>query len=205
MYRTMHCAAIFILIAEILPARLFLIFCHVEQMVYELVYAFVLRRRYRHDGDAELIFQAVDEYCTAITSHLIHHVERDDHRHVQLYELHCEQQVALYVRRVYDIYETLRLFVQYEFARDDFFVCVWRYGVYARQICHKRISMATYHTVLAIDRDAWEVADVLVRAGQLVEKRGLAAVLVASERERERDAIRQRGLMELVMVFAFFA
>ena len=44
--------------------------------------------------------------------------------------------------------------------------------------------------VLAIDRDAREVADVLVRARELVEQRGLAAVLVAHQREGERAGLR---------------
>ena len=44
--------------------------------------------------------------------------------------------------------------------------------------------------VLAVDRDAREVADVLVRAGQAVEQRGLAAVLVAGKRKGDGLALR---------------
>ena len=52
--------------------------------------------------------------------------------------------------------------------------------------------MPADRAVLAVDRDAREVADVLVRAGELVEKRRLAAVLVAREREAQRHAAGQR-------------
>ena len=59
--------------------------------------------------------------------------------------------------------------------------------------------------VLAVHRDAGEVAHVLVRPGQLVEQRGLAAVLVAHERERERRALGQGVLLGAVMELAALA
>ncbi len=41
----------------------------------------------------------------------------------------------------------------------------------------------TYLTGLLVDRDAREIAHVLVGARELVEQRGLAAVLIAGERK----------------------
>ena len=48
--------------------------------------------------------------------------------------------------------------------------------------------MALDLAVLAVDRDAGEVAHMLVRARKLVEQRGLSAVLVARQRELQRIA-----------------
>ena len=42
----------------------------------------------------------------------------------------------------------------------------------------------------------------LVRAGELVEQRRLAAVLIARQRKGEHGAVRQRILVRLIVVFA---
>ena len=51
--------------------------------------------------------------------------------------------------------------------------------------------MALDDAVFAVNRDAWEVAHMLVGPGQLVEKRGLAAVLVADKRKGEGRIVGQ--------------
>jgi len=51
--------------------------------------------------------------------------------------------------------------------------------------------MASHLAILAVDRDAGEVAHVLVGPGQLVEERGLSAVLVACQCKGERCALRR--------------
>ena len=51
--------------------------------------------------------------------------------------------------------------------------------------------MAADDAVLAVDRDTGEIAYMLVGAGELVEERGLAAVLVAYQREGERGPLRK--------------
>ena len=50
-------------------------------------------------------------------------------------------------------------------------------------------------TVLAADRHAWEIADVLVRAGELVEEGGLAAVLLSRQGKGEYLALGQGMLV----------
>ena len=52
--------------------------------------------------------------------------------------------------------------------------------------------MAAQLALLFVDSDAGEVADMLICACELVEQRGLAAVLVAGERKGNRRALRQR-------------
>ena len=65
--------------------------------------------------------------------------------------------------------------------------------------------MALDRAVLAVHRDAGEVADMLVRAGDLVEQRRFAAVLVADQRKGEGRAVRQRIAAAFRVIFAALA
>ena len=65
--------------------------------------------------------------------------------------------------------------------------------------------MAADHAVLAVHRHAGEVADVLVGAGQLIEKRRLTAVLVADEGKAQHRSVRQRIAAALRMELSFLA
>ena len=64
--------------------------------------------------------------------------------------------------------------------------------------------MLAYDSVLAVHRDPGEVAHVLVGTGELIEKGGLAAVLVAYKGEAEGRALGQSVLVILGMVFSSF-
>ena len=59
--------------------------------------------------------------------------------------------------------------------------------------------MTAQLALLLVDSDAREVADVLICACELVEQRGLAAVLVAGERKGDRRALGQ-GLAKVADV-----
>ena len=166
---------------------------HMQGVVHQLGRALVLGRRDGDDGDAQQLL------------HLVHHVEGQHHGHAQLHELHRQVQVALDVRGVHDVDDAARALVQQETARDHLLARVRRHGVDARQVGDERLGMALDAAVLAIHRHAGKVAHVLVRAGQLVEQRGLAAVLVAHEREGERRALRQRVLARPVVELAALA
>ena len=77
--------------------------------------------------------------------------------------------------------------------RHDLLAGVGRQGVDAGQVGDRGLGVAAHRAVLAVDGDAGEVADVLVGAGELVEQRRLAAVLVAGEAEEQRLALGNRG------------
>ena len=64
--------------------------------------------------------------------------------------------------------------------------------------------MAADGAAFAVDGDAGEIAHMLIGAGQLVEKGGLAAVLVAGQGKGEGRAVGQRILVGLDVVFAVF-
>ena len=59
-------------------------------------------------------------------------------------------------------------------------------------------------TVFSVDSDTGEVTHMLVGTCQLVEKGGLAAVLLSSKSEGQFGAFGQRCLMGLVVIDAFF-
>lgn len=178
---------------------------HMQGVVHQLGRALVLGRRDGDDGDAQQLLHLVHVDGAAVALHLVHHVEGQHHGHAQLHELHRQVQVALDVRGVHDVDDAARALVQQETARDHLLARVRRHGVDARQVGDERLGMALDAAVLAIHRHAGKVAHVLVRAGQLVEQRGLAAVLVAHEREGERRALRQRVLARPVVELAALA
>ena len=187
-----HGAALLARIAEILSAGAFLVLRHMHGVVDQLGDALVFGRGDRHHRDAEHRLHLVDADRAAVFAHLVHHVEREHHRHVELHELHRQVQVALDVRRVDDVDDPLRVLLENEAPRHELLARIRRHRVDAGQVGDERVLVPADHAVLAVDRDAREVADVLVRAGQLVEQRRFAAVLVAGQRKRQRDAARQR-------------
>lgn len=84
------CAAVILLAAEIHPARPLLILCDMERMIHQLVHALVLCRRDGHDRDAQHGLHLIDADSAAVAAHLVHHVQRQHHRRIQLHELHGE-------------------------------------------------------------------------------------------------------------------
>ena len=63
--------------------------------------------------------------------------------------------------------------------------------------------MTADHAILAVDRNAREVSDMLIRTGQLIEQCCLAAVLVAHQRKRQQRSFRQRVAASLRMELSF--
>ena len=65
--------------------------------------------------------------------------------------------------------------------------------------------MSADHAVFPINGDAREIADMLIRAGQLVEQSGFAAVLVADKSEGQGRAFRERIAAAFGVKTAFLA
>ena len=65
--------------------------------------------------------------------------------------------------------------------------------------------MPADRAALPVDRDAREISDVLIGAGQLVEQCRLAAVLIACQRKCKNRSLRQRVLARLHMIAAALA
>ena len=113
-------ATVGVLVAEIDATRLFLIARDVHRVAHELVDALLVRGRDRYDGNAEHRFHFIDADRAAVAAHLVHHVQCEHDRRVQLHQLHCEIEVALDVRRIGNVDDACRLLLENELARDDF-------------------------------------------------------------------------------------
>ena len=198
-------AAVILLAAEIHPARPLLILCDMERMVHQLVHALVLCRRDGHDRDAQHGLHLIDADSAAVAAHLVHHVQRQHHRRIQLHELHGEVQIPLDVGGVHDIDDARGLLADDELPGHDLLAGIGRHGIDAGQVCDLRIRVIPDRTALAVHRHTREIADVLVGAGELVEEGRLAAVLVARQRKGKGRAVGQRVLALFGVVAAAFA
>ena len=92
---------------------------------YKLVNTFIFGSRNRHDRNSEQCLHVIDPDGAAIASDLVHHVEGENHRDIELDQLHREIQVSFYIRRIDNINDTLRLLTEDILARYDFFIGIW--------------------------------------------------------------------------------
>ena len=186
MEAAMHGAAVLRRTAEVLPRRPFVVARHVYGMAHHLIDAFVLHGADGDDGNAEQPLHLVDADGPAVALHLVHHVERQHHRDAELHQLHGEVEVALDVCGIHDVDDAARLALQDELTADDLLARVWAEAVDAGEVGDGGIGVSLDDAVLAVDCHAGDVADMLFAARQLIEKRGLSAVLIAYERKGER-------------------
>ena len=194
--------AVVIFPAEILPRGLLLIPRDVQRVADQLLNALILRGRDGDDRHAEQLLHGVDVDRAAICPHLVHHIQRDDDGRIHFQKLHREVQIPLYISRVHDVDDRFRLLFDDKIAGDDLLAAVGRHRVNARQIRHQGLRVLADRAVLAVHRDAREIADVLIGACQLVEQRRLAAVLVPYEGKCQRRPLRQRMAGALRVEFA---
>ena len=162
---------------------------HVQGMIHQLADTLVAGSANGNNRHAQQALEQIDVHGAAVGRHLVHHVERDDHGAVELHKLQRQVQVTFDVGGVDDVDDGVGVFVQDELAADDLFARVRRQGVNAGQIGNACLGMVTDGAVLAVDRHARKVTDVLVGARKLVEQRGLTAVLVAGEGKMQRCAL----------------
>ena len=73
-----------------------------------------------HDLATELVRKLLKINSIAILADNVHHVHGDDHRDAQFGQLRRQIEVALQIRAVNDVQNSLRLFVQKIFTRNDF-------------------------------------------------------------------------------------
>ena len=198
----MHRAAMVFRRTEVLSCRRLLIACNVHGVLHQLSNTLVSGRSDRHHGDAQQAFHLVNAHRAAVALHLVHHIKGKHHWHSQFHELHGEIQVTLYIGGIDKVYYAVGAFAilsEDELPADNLLTGVRRETVYAWQVCYLRVLISPYRTALAVNGHAGEVAHVLVGSRQLVEQRGLAAVLVSGKGKAQHRAIGQRVLMRRVM------
>ena len=162
---------------------------HVQGMIHQLADTLVAGSANGDNRHAQQALEQVDVHGAAVGRHLVHHVERDNHRAIELHKLQRQVQVTLDVGGVDDIDDGVGVLVQDKLAAYDLLARVRRQRVNAGQISDARLGVVADGAIFAVDRHAGKVTDVLVGARQLVEQRGLAAVLVAGEGKMQRCAL----------------
>ena len=203
--RAMHRAAVLaLLFAEIHSARAIIVSHGVDGMADQFIDALVLHCGNRHHRNAQRLFQRVYVDRAAVFAHLVHHVQRQHHRHIQLDQLNGQIQVSFDVRSVQYVDDPVRALLQQKFARHDFLAGVGRERINAGQIRNRRFAVRANRTILAIHRHAREIAHVLIGSRQLVKQRGFSAVLIARQRERNRFARRNHFRPARIVFDALF-
>ena len=196
----MHRAIMILRVAKIRTSRFFLILRDVNRVVDQFTDSLVFGRGNRNDRNAECFLHLVDANRAAVFAHLVHHVECQHHRNVQLHQLHGQIKITLNIGRVNDIDDALRLVIKQELSGHNLLASIGRHGIDARKIGYQGIIMASNHAVLAIYGHARKVSDMLVGTGELVEQGRLTAILIACQREGERRSLRQWVAIRLDMV-----
>ena len=163
--------------------------CHVQGMIHQLADTLVAGSANGNNRHAQQALEQVDVHGAAVGRHLVHHVERNDHGAVELHKLQRQVQVTLDVGGVDDIDDGVGMLIQDKLAAHDLLARVRRQGVNAGQVGNACLGVVADGAILAVDRHAGKVTDMLIGACQLVEQRGLAAVLVAGEGKMQRCAL----------------
>ena len=202
MQAAMNRSAVVIRAAKILPQRLFLIARHMNRVPYKLVHTLVFNRRNGDHRNAQEAFHSINVDRTAVACHLIHHVERNHHRNIHLQKLHRQIEISLDIIGIDDVDNCAGFFIQNKVPGYQFLSRIGRHGINSWEIRDKGIGLSSDHTVLSIHRDAGEVSDMLVGAGELIKKRCLPTVLITHQRESEFRPLRERISCSLGMEFS---
>ena len=200
-----HRAAVVRAVAKILPQGLFLIFGDVQGVLHQFVHALIAGGGNGHHGHAQHGLHGVDVHRAAVAVHFVHHVQGHHRGDAHLQHLHGQVQVALDVGGVHDVDDGLGVLVQHKIATHQLLAGIGGHGVNARQVGDQGVGMAADDAVLAVHGDAGKIAHVLIGAGELVEQRGFAAVLVAHQGEGQLGSVRQGIAAALGMEFALLA
>ena len=97
-------------------------------------------------------------------------------------------EVALDVGGVHDVDDAVGLLLKDVVPGDDLLLGIGPQGIDARQIHHGAALFSPDLAGLLVHSDAGEVAHVLVGAGEGVEQRGFAAILIADQGENHTAA-----------------
>ena len=154
---------------------------HLGSQLRSLHAALALQGADLHHLAAQGVAQFLSVDLVSVPADQVHHVDGHHHRQPQLDQLGGEVEVPLDVGAVHDVQNGVGLFLHQVVPGHHFLQRVGRQGVDAGQVLDDHILAALQAALLLFHRDAGPVAHVLVRAGQVIEQRGLAAVRVAGQ------------------------
>ena len=174
--------------AEIVHGGVDLVFRRSHSDPNQFLHALVLDRRDGDHRDAQSLGHGFDVDGAAVFRDLVHHVQCQYHGNAHLHELQRQIEVPLNVGGVHNVDEAVRFLVQDEVPGDNLLRRVGADGVDAGQVHHGAVLLPPDRAGLLVYSDAGEVAHMLIGAGELIEEGGLAAVLVAGQRENHAFA-----------------
>ena len=158
----MHRTAVIVHIAKISPAGLFLILGHMQRMTRQFIHTLVLGCGNGNHRDTQHGLHLIDADRPAIAPYLVHHIQRQHHRNIQLQQLHGQIQVTLNIGGVHNIDDTGRFLIDNKLPCNDLLVGIGRHGIDAGQIRELRIGVFPDSTALAVHCHAREVAHMLI-------------------------------------------
>ena len=197
--------AVFALIAEILTQWPLLVLRHVNGVIHQFVHTKVFCCRDGHHRHTQQGLHGVYIDAAAVGGDLIHHIERNDHGHVHLQQLHGQIQVPLDIGGVHYIDDRLWLLVEDKIPRYDLLTGIRRHGIDPRKVRHQRLRVVFDLSVLSVHGDTGEIANVLIGSRKLIEERCFSAVLVSHQSKGELRPLRQRIAASLGMILAALA
>ena len=82
-----------------------LLFHHTDQLIDPLIFAC----GDRHDRTAQMLTQRMHINAVSTRRHLVHHIQRNHHRLLQLHQLQRQIEVSFNIRSIHDIDDQIRI------------------------------------------------------------------------------------------------
>ena len=130
---------------------------------------------------AQLLGELGQVDLVAVLADQVDHVDCHDNGDAQLDQLGGQVEVTLDVGAINDVQDGIGLLVDEVATGDNFLQRVGRQRVDTGQVLDHDVIVALELALFLFHRNAGPVADVLVRAGQVIEQGGLTAVRVAGQ------------------------
>ena len=116
-----------------------------------------------HDLTAQFLCQLVNADLVAVLPNDVHHVDRDNYRNAQFYQLCGQIQVAFQIGAVDDVQDCIRTLLNQIISGNDFFQCVRGKRIDTRQVCDDNIFVPFQLTLFLFHGNTRPVTDELVR------------------------------------------
>ena len=202
---SVNSSSVIIRITKVYFFRLFLIFCHMKSMGYQLVNSLIFCCGNRNYRDSKHFLHPVDNDRTTVFPDLIHHIQGKNHGNIQLHQLHGKIKVPLNICGIHNINNTSWMLIQYKIPCYDFFAGIRRHGINSRKICYQGIAFSTDRSVLSVHSNTWEISHMLAGAGKLIKQSCLSAVLVSCQCKGKHFTVRKGIFRFLKMKFSAFS
>ena len=153
-----------------------------KRLIEDRVGSFAASRHCRDHRNSDQAGELLEiELLTVALGH-VYHVQSDHHRQSELEQLSGEIEVALQVACVDDVDDHVHALLEQKVSSDDLLLRICGQAVDPGEIDDAEDAIVGPDRALfALDGYARPVADVLVRAGELVENGGLPRVGVAHQ------------------------